>query len=483
MRCTSCGREIENGSAFCEFCGAKQAPAQAAPTVSQPAAPISQPAAPAEPKKPMSKGTKIGLIVVAVILVGGFGAKSLLTSMNDPTKTISRFIESIRAKDVAAFSKVVTLNDPDGAKEGAQAVELNETTLAPLFKLYGGDNSNHLSSLQESLQSDLAVVKAGLSADGSNGFRLVKKSNFLFDSYKVEITPVEVKLTSEFDNTTVTLNGTDYTVGTKATTVRMLPGFYDGAVSCTANTTGVKLERELENMYIVPGDREKYFSFDYSSVYLYSYYDGLTLVKVAVDGHPYTGDISEFGSYGDVTIFPVNPESKIDVTYSVSGLEFNESFTVSDVGYEYCLEPELPSDVRAAGEAMAGNVAVIVAQLRGSYNPDLIPYLTEACGNGSPDFVRWWTNYAAEQMEYYSGSYYSFPLYTGLTASSVSSDVYFNSEGITMDCSVSVKYDSYAYYWWDDYTPTGSHYGSGSTRINVELAYRNGQWEVLSSST
>ena len=103
MFCSSCGKEIEAGSLFCEHCGAKQEPVPPmvppfsyAPDI--PPQPIAQPqpavgtAAPpvvsAAPRKPMSKGAKaaIGLISAAAALF--FCAKAILTYLNDPNKVI-----------------------------------------------------------------------------------------------------------------------------------------------------------------------------------------------------------------------------------------------------------------------------------------------------------------------------------------------------------------------------------------------------------
>jgi hypothetical protein len=76
--CTSCGKEVEPGKKFCEYCGTpleQSAPAQEAPVMAPavPASPFSPPVTPAPPSGGSGKTRIIaGILVVLVVIAGVF---------------------------------------------------------------------------------------------------------------------------------------------------------------------------------------------------------------------------------------------------------------------------------------------------------------------------------------------------------------------------------------------------------------------------
>lgn len=483
MFCTACGKQIADGSLFCEFCGAKQEGIAQSPAVGQPpvppapaanstvqAAPLGQgtpvgngpaapvggapaapvggaPAAPvggtpAAPigrtpvapiggteKKPMSPKTKAALIAVAAVLAVVVGAKVVLGALFTPEKTIEKFLNAYQNGDADAFRAVTVVAE--------DRMELTDEVLLPFFASYtGGMKNAFIGSLRETLTLDALSLERGAPSEGHKGFRLTEQSYVLFSTYAVEITPLEVRIASEFENTSVEVCGASYNTGNGGTNVNMLPGVYAVTATYTDPNTGVTLKTNLPKCdiygqityangdsdqpdYGAPeGSRTEWPDDPYSIVeyprptdigpkgghadpnpsiniyfdYTYAFVrgnNGLTLKEILVDGKSYTGDLGSLDLYNGLYLGPVNYDSTVEVVTEALGIEFRQEMILStDNSYCYVnyITPVLPEEIDQ--KAIDTVAAILPDYLRvvNSYDRDAFKAL-ESIGSLSPDFL------------------------------------------------------------------------------------------------
>ncbi len=497
MFCISCGKEIEDGSLFCEHCGAKQeeAPAaeqqapstpaaedkraaapQGAPVTQDPSVtPIGAAAAPtAVAKKPMSPKTKLILAIVVGVVVLFFVLKAILNSINDPNKTINKFIDSIRNQDTDAFLQVVTLPSTVSEEDFA----LTEESVAPFFAGYSG--SDALSSFQNTLMEDLTYLNRGIVAPGDGFIRLVENSNFLFSSYEVEITPITATLYSEFEGTVLTMAGSEYTVGYDGVAVQLLPGFYSGSATYTSADTGVTLTTEFTDYNISSYDNYLNVEFDYVSAYIEASSSALELESIDIDGTAYAGDLSELDFYYGFSIGPVNADSEIRVVATAYGMEFEQTFSMAESTRCY-FTVTLPDDVQEAAVALVTELVPTWLQVRYSYSQSALDALVSAYGETSPDFTAEWTEWLSGRLESMNANptYYNYEELSDMTVGEVEiSNISFGSDGISARAYVPVEGMVLQKGWETAGTPSDEEPNTFSGDASVYLLYTDGEWSV-----
>ncbi len=360
MFCTSCGKQIPDESLFCEYCGARQEgvspptpPAQAPvqPPVQSPgqgspvqtvslgqSVPIAAAPVGGTAKKPMDPKAKAALIVIAAVAAVVVGAKLILGAMFTPEKTIEKFLTAYQTGDADGFRAVTAVAE--------DRLELTDQTLSSFFAGYtGSEKDAFISSLREALMRDAMYLKQGAPAEGDGIFRLTEKSYVLFSTYAVEITPLDVRITSEFENTTAEVFGASHTVSGEETRAAMLPGVYAVKAAYTDPGTGVTLEKTMPNCVISRQRPYIDIYFDYTTAYMQGT-TGLTLREIQIDGKPYAGDLSAIDLYNGYSIGPVNSDSTIKVVSEAGGMEFVQEFDLRENG-EYCyIYPELSETMR-----------------------------------------------------------------------------------------------------------------------------------------
>lgn len=388
MFCTSCGKEIDDSSIFCEFCGAKQTPiaplahggvagkkanesteekasikevpekaaetvkpvsasassaskkVAAEKTAAVPAKPVTSPAKAARTeRKPMSKGTKALLITVVVLVAAFFGTKAITAQMFSPEKSIDKFIESIRQRDESAFRAITSIR-------GGQ-FELTSEAIKPFFDAYS-DDRDALSQMRSVLNSDAERLSAGESAEGDDFLRLIKSSHYIYSTYQVELAPLSVKLKSEFDNTEIMLGETSYSAGKSPISVTLLPGTYSIKASCNFPETDMTLDAEQTlpinrvaygqsgagsssssesgAVSFDAGSMEINISFVYASVFLQGDNE-FTFTSMDIDGKPYAVDDVDF--HRGITISPVAVGSTVTVKATADGKSCEETRSCS----------------------------------------------------------------------------------------------------------------------------------------------------------
>lgn len=493
MFCTACGKQIADGSLFCEFCGAKQEELVQSPAVGQlpvppapaaestvqaaplgqgvpagngpagngpvapvggtPVAPIGGAAAPVggapvapvggapvapiggTERRPMSPKTKTALIAVAAVLAVVVGAKVILGALFTPEKTIEKFLDAYQNADADAFRAVTVVAE--------DKMELTDEVLLPFFASYtGGVKNAFVESLRKTLTQDALLLERGMPSEGHKGFRLTEQSYVLFSTYAVEITPLEVRIASEFENTSVEVCGASYNTGNGGTNVNMLPGVYAVTATYTDPNTGVTLKTNLPKCDIygqityansgsdqpaagwsdeqvfgsagyaeAPDDRYNIITsprptdigprgsqagpnpsiniyFDYTYAFVRGN-NGLTLKEILVDGKSYTGDPGSFDLYNGFFLGPVNYDSTVKVVTEALDMEFEQEMELStDSSYCYInyITPVLPEEIDQ--KAIDTVAAILPDWLRviNSYDRDAFKAL-ESIGSLSPDLL------------------------------------------------------------------------------------------------
>lgn len=395
--CTSCGKQLDDGSLFCEHCGARQSEPVSAGTVPpaappqpdpvQPAyasvpsygepqsapeqadSPYGQPAAPAAPRKPIPKGVKIAIIAVAAVVVLAALFIFIMGKLNDPQKTISSFVESIAAQDYEQFSKVTCSASED--------LELTEDTVAPFFELYSS-NLSTLEDYQESLAADLKQLQRGKQSTGNGLIRLVEHNHVIFKSYEVELSGANFYFSAPLDNTQVTVGGktVDLKEAEKTYQALLLPGRYDIEASCTDSLLGETFSSQLKDCDLTPSNNEWYVDLEYTTIYLEDI--GLAVSSLTVNGKDY-GPV-EFDSWGEMALYPLPEDVEIEVTYDVGGVTLSDSYAWSG-GYIWEYFSPDPSLSEMTARTMMDQVGVFMRGFIEDYNSGDLTDLTADLGD------------------------------------------------------------------------------------------------------
>ena len=205
----------------------------------------------------------------------------------------------------------------------------------------------------------------------------------------------------------------------------------------------------------------------------------LEVLEVLVGETSCTGALRPLALSRGFQLGPVPPESTILVRFSLAGMEFERSFPASDG--RCLLAPDLPEDLRAQGEALACNLALLLIQLECSRDLDLLLQLEAAWGQSSPEFVSQWAERiraeAAEMEE--DGTY---ALFEDLAVRSVTSEAPVSaSERITLSCTVETSSTALTQYLWSTGEAIRGTGGVSFPPVTVTLAYEDGQWRALSA--
>lgn len=233
MLCPKCGKELKDGSKFCQFCGSKME--------AEPVAPVAVPAEavtiapPAAEKQQSGSGAKVGLIVVAVVAVlllalnavqyfnlidlGAPHVKDLQAQVADAETEIADLETKLEESEQKAEAAVAAV--------GAMQMENNE--LNKTINAMEG-NVAELEALIEKMEDEIWVLENDLTANGEENEFLQDNYDKIInalssanlgrasDKFKVDkgyvvlkksASPINVTLTADFDGyVTVTTNRT-----------------------------------------------------------------------------------------------------------------------------------------------------------------------------------------------------------------------------------------------------------------------------------
>lgn len=206
--CWNCGHKNDSDSIFCEECGAdlregvestpelpvSQSPASIVPVESNPSMNQENMSyqQPVQPKQPMSKKKKIGLIVGGVGIASIIGLYSYGNYYFSYDQQVSRMIETIKTKDPAKWSEIMISSDP--------SYKVTTDSLKKMTDYYKDDQQKEkFSDLVGSLGSsksatDLKVKPAG-------------KTMVFFNKYALEVEPVYLTIEAQQSGVAVEIDG------------------------------------------------------------------------------------------------------------------------------------------------------------------------------------------------------------------------------------------------------------------------------------
>lgn len=253
MHCEKCGHLIKDNDKFCEKCGA---PSPVSKAEAKPSTP--KLAAAPKPKKEVDEKTqkqrKILAIIALVILVLGFGAYKVGESMTSRERIIDNFISAIAEKDPVEIAKFIKPSGP--------GMEVNEGTLKPLID-YMDENPSYLHKLTESIReqsenfgkstdNDKKDRPAMSKNEDSNIISLKKKGKkfLLYDNYQLEIKPFFIKVSTNYKDAVIFLNGKQVDVSDSENFTKeigpLLPGLYTLKSVYTGEYTTIESEQKVE---------------------------------------------------------------------------------------------------------------------------------------------------------------------------------------------------------------------------------------------
>ncbi|HDR7792401.1 TPA: YARHG domain-containing protein [Bacillus luti] len=174
--CTKCGYKFEDGEQFCQNCGTKRAN----PVV----------------KKSMSNGTKVGITLLALLVIAIVGLYLYGSSYYTQVAQVDRIITILQERDGEKLAAIITTDDP--------SVIVTSESLTPLFS-YIKENPSYVNELKEYLRQG---EKRGDGVERAD-FSLTKdgKYFFLFDRYKLKAKTYYTTLLSNEKGTSLKMNG------------------------------------------------------------------------------------------------------------------------------------------------------------------------------------------------------------------------------------------------------------------------------------
>lgn len=174
--CTKCGIHFEDGVQFCQNCGTKRGN----PVV----------------KKKMSGGTKVGITLLALLVIAIIGLYLYGSSYYTQVAQVDRMITILQERDGEKLAEIITADDP--------AVIVTRESLTPLFS-YIKENPSYVNELKEYLRQG---EKQGDGIERAD-FSLTKdgKHFFLFDRYKLKAKTYYTTLLTNEKGTSLKLNG------------------------------------------------------------------------------------------------------------------------------------------------------------------------------------------------------------------------------------------------------------------------------------
>lgn len=174
--CTKCGIQFEDGVQFCQNCGTKRG----SPVV----------------KKNMSGGTKVGITLLAILIIAIVGLYLYGSSYYAQVAQVDRMITVLQERDGGKLAEIITADDP--------SVIVTRESLLPLFS-YIKENPSYVNELKEYLRQG---EKQGDGIERAD-FSLTKdgKYFFIFDRYKLKAKTYYTTLLTNEKGTYLKMNG------------------------------------------------------------------------------------------------------------------------------------------------------------------------------------------------------------------------------------------------------------------------------------
>ncbi|MCK6258811.1 PEGA domain-containing protein [Fictibacillus sp. KIGAM418] len=306
--CKECGNQLPAGSGFCKNCGTPYKGQEPAPA--EPAGTRSS-----EKSKRPNKPLIILVAALVLLLIAGFTAYKVIEGKTGPTATVKNFKQAIENKDTEAVKGFIN--------EGQSEIEADDKT-AKHFIEYASKN-NAFSSAIDSLEKQANGMDGGelarpITDDHDNEWLQLKRDGkqwLFFDHYVVEVKPVTVKVTSNFEDSSVYLDGKKKGILDKEDGIvkagEILPGShnvkveYKGEYATLSDNVDVDVSEAEKNLLEVEVPLEGKY------VYINSNYGDANLFVNGKDTGKTIDDIDEFGPVATDGSITLHAEKNFDV--------------------------------------------------------------------------------------------------------------------------------------------------------------------------
>lgn len=394
--CKECGKGLPEGAEFCKECGTK-VKADGEQTESSTSSSFRDAR---QSKQPMSKKSKMMLViggVVVAFLFGGYQAGAYLTSKD---RLVEKFETAISEKDAKALSGVLSSND---AK--LKIDEKSVKGMLAYFEEYPDEASYMLEHLKT--QSKSFDQKGKVSEDEFSDINVVQLEkegkSFVFDKYELNVNPVYLTVMTNYKDTVLFVDNKEVGKADKAdfekTVGPFLPGIH--RLKATLKTDFMELEKKEEVSLAANSGTENYsINLEAEEVTVsLGGYDEETIpnVKYFINGKKVELEPAQHVSFGPV-LTDGSMKLKLEAEMPWGTLKTNEIPIYSNY-----LEPNLANDSALQEELIKNVVLHAKERLEVLTSGDMKKFTT-----AGQEMVDELENIISENREYglnYKGSY------------------------------------------------------------------------------
>lgn len=331
VHCKNCGQELTEGQSFCNQCG----------TDNRKEIENSRTGERKKSEKTLKKGTKVMLIAIVVVLLSLLGTHFYFSQQYKPEKTVETFEKAVSTKDQKQLAKIVN--------EGQNKVSVTEKEMESYITYL--TKENNFSSLMKDLKEQSIIIgndgtpKPVTDQYGNKALLLkesTKKKWGIYKQYVIEVIPFQLKVSANFPNTSVSMNGKKVKTIKKEDNYVSLGYIIPGNVHLEAICEGEYSTFELKDTidFSIAENNVIQHELEFEGTYITiesNYEDGKIFVN-GKDAKVNVADASEFGPLatdGSVKIFaertfPTGVKKSNTVTVdgdSYMYLEFKEAET------------------------------------------------------------------------------------------------------------------------------------------------------------
>jgi uncharacterized membrane protein YvbJ len=243
--CNKCGNEIKEGQIFCTSCGndlRKKATNEIETSEeieSKTEATEEDNFIPNTPKEKhisnfkLSKGSKIAMIVVTILILATVIFIQVGNSLNDPKKLVARFEKDVALNNTSDLSNILYCNDA--------RLKIDSKSISPLLG-YFKSNPSYFDNALQNLNNDAISPKdiSNITIATSNTLTLcnVGKNLFIFPKYKINIRPSFIDITAGVKDVSFSINKTKIGKSDSDNSTKELGPYIPGNYSILASYNG-----------------------------------------------------------------------------------------------------------------------------------------------------------------------------------------------------------------------------------------------------
>lgn len=323
IHCKNCGQELKEGQSFCNQCGAdNRKELENSRTVER-----------KKGEKKVKKGTTFRIIAIVVVLLSLLGTHFYFSHQYKPEKTVEAFEKAVFTKDKKQLAKIVN--------EGQNKVSVTEKEMDSYIKYLTKEND--FSSLMKDLKEQSIIIgndgtpKPVADRYGNKVLILkeaAKKKWGIYKQYVVEVIPFQLKISANFPNTSVSMNGKKVKTIKKADNYvsfgYVLPGNHHIEAESKGEFSTFELEDTID--FSMAEDNVIHHELEFEGAYITieSNYDD---AKIFVNGKDAKVNVADAGEFG-----PIATDGSVKIyaerTFP-TGVKKSNAVTVEDDSYIY----------------------------------------------------------------------------------------------------------------------------------------------------